>query len=85
MDKIRGECLCEGIPTKDHILLTTGRISSEMVNKAARMEVPLIASRTSPTDLAIRLADVWAVTIVGYVRGKSMNIYTWPERVKEGK
>lgn len=85
LDKIRGECLYRGIPTKERILLTTGRISSEMVNKAVRMEVPLIASRTSPTDLAIGLAEAWAITIVGYVRGKSMNVYTWPERVKEGR
>lgn len=82
LDKIRGECIYHHIPTKDRIILTTGRISSEMVNKAVRMEVPVVVSRTSPTDLAIRLAESWEMTVIGYVRGKKMNVYTWPERVK---
>ncbi len=82
LDKIRGECIYRHIPTRDRIILTTGRISSEMVNKAARMEVPVVISRTSPTDLAIRLAESWGMSVIGYVRGKKMNVYTWPERVK---
>lgn len=82
LDKIRGECLYNRIPTKDRIILTTGRISSEMVNKAVGMEVPVVVSRTSPTDLAIRLAESWGMTVIGYVRGGKMNIYTWPERVE---
>ena len=81
LDKIRGECMFRGIPTKDRLLLTTGRISSEMVNKAVKMEVPIVASLTSPTDLAIRLAQAWEMTIVGYVRGDKMNVYTRPDRV----
>jgi len=85
LDKIRGECIYYHIPTTDGIILTTGRISSEMVNKAVRMEVPVVVSRTSPTDLAIRLAESWGITVIGYVRSEKMNIYTWPERVKEAK
>lgn len=81
LDKIRGECLFRGIPTKDRLLLSTGRISSEMVNKAVKMEVPIIASLTSPTDLAIRLARAWEMTVIGYVRGRKMNVYTIPDRV----
>ncbi len=81
LDKIRGECLFREIPTKDRLLLTTGRISSEMVIKAAKMEVPIVASRSSPTDLALNLARDWQMTVVGYVRGGKMNIYTRPERV----
>jgi FdhD protein len=81
LDKIRGECMFHGIPTKDCLLLTTGRISSEMVNKAIKMEVPIVASLTSPTDLAIRLAQAWEMTIIGYVRGVKMNVYTRPDRV----
>lgn len=82
LDKIRGECMLMGIPTSDRFLLTTGRISSEMVSKARGMEVPILLSRTSPTDLAIRLADSWGITIIGYVRGEKMNVYTRPERVR---
>ena len=52
LDKIRGDCLLRGIATRDNILLSTGRISSEMMTKAAKMQVPIIASRTSPTSLA---------------------------------
>jgi len=81
LDKIRGECIYHGIPTKDRIILTTGRISSEMVKKAAGIEVPIVVSRTSPTDLAVTLADSWGITLVGYARGKRMNIYTHPERI----
>ncbi len=81
LDKIRGECMLRGILTKDRIILTTGRISSEMVNKAVGMETPILISRTSPTDLAVRLADSWGITLVGYARGKRMNIYTHPERI----
>lgn len=81
LDKIRGECMFHGIPTKDRLLLTTGRISSEMVNKAVKMEVPIVASLTSPTDLGIRLARAWEMTIVGYVRGDKMNVYTRADRV----
>jgi len=82
LDKIRGECIYCQIPTKDRIILTTGRISSEMISKSVGMEVPVVVSRTSPTDMAIRLAESWGITLIGYVRGEKMNVYTWPERVK---
>ncbi len=81
LDKIRGECMFRGIATKDRLLLTTGRVSSEMVSKAVKMEVPLVASLTSPTDLAIKLARAWEMTVVGYARGGKMNVYTRPDRV----
>ena len=81
LDKIRGECLFRGIPTRDRMLLTTGRVSSEMVAKAAKMEVPIVASRSPPTDLAFKLAREWEMTVVGYVRGDKMNVYSRPDRV----
>jgi len=81
LDKIRGECMVRGISTSGRLLLTTGRISSEMVTKAVGMETPILVSRTSPTDLAVRLADSWGITLVGYARGKRMNLYTHPERI----
>ncbi|MEE8163795.1 MAG: formate dehydrogenase accessory sulfurtransferase FdhD, partial [Anaerolineae bacterium] len=59
LDKIQGQCLLEGIDTRDRILLTTGRLSVEMLNKAAQMQVPVLVSRTSPTDLAVELAKAW--------------------------
>jgi len=75
VDKIKGEALMRGIPTADRILLSTGRISSEMLLKAARMGVPLVASRTSPTEMAIGLAEQLGITVVGYVRPDSLNLY----------
>ncbi|MFN8481581.1 MAG: formate dehydrogenase accessory sulfurtransferase FdhD [Anaerolineae bacterium] len=81
LDKIRGACLLRGIPTQDRILLTTGRVSSEMITKAARMDVPIVVSRTSPTALSVRLAQAWGVTLVGYARGRRLSVYTGAERV----
>jgi FdhD protein len=75
VDKIKGEALRRGIPTEDRILLSTGRISSEMLLKAARMGVPLVASRTSPTEMAVALAEQLGVTVCGYVRPDGLNLY----------
>jgi len=81
IDKLRGECLLRGLDPKDHILLATGRISSEMINKAARMGCPIVASRTSPTSMSVRLAREWNITLCGYVRRGAMNVYSCPERL----
>src|SRR5262245_13278273 len=75
VDKIKGAALLRGIPTENRILLSTGRVSSEMLLKAARMGVPLVASRTSPTEMAVGLAEQLNITICGYVRGESLNLY----------
>jgi FdhD protein len=75
VDKIKGAALLRGIPTENRILLSTGRVSSEMLLKAARMGVPLVASRTSPTEMAVGLAEQLNVTVCGYVRGEGLNLY----------
>ena len=75
VDKIKGEALLRGIPTEDRLLLSTGRVSSEMLLKAARMGVPLVASRTSPTEMAVALAEQLGVTVCGYVRAEGFNLY----------
>jgi FdhD protein len=76
VDKIKGEALLRGLPTEGLILLSTGRVSSEMLLKAARMGVPLVASRTSPTEMAVGLAEQLGVTVCGYVRPDGLNVYT---------
>lgn len=81
LDKLWGHCLLAGIPTRDRLLLSTGRISSEMLKKAGRMEVPVVASRTSPTSLAVALASAWRITLVGYLRRDSLNVYTEQARI----
>lgn len=75
VDKVKGEALLRGIPTVDRILISTGRVSSEMLLKAARMGVPLVASRTSPTEMAVALAEQLGITVVGYLRPDSLNVY----------
>ena len=75
VDKLKGLALLRGMPTDDRILLSTGRVSSEMLLKAARMGVPLIASRTSPTEMAVALAEQLGITVAGYVRGDGLNLY----------
>lgn len=83
IDKVMGECLLTGMPTGDGILLTTGRISSEMLSKAARMEVPVVVSRSSPTSKALSMAHELGITLIGYARGNRMTVYSHPERVRE--
>jgi FdhD protein len=75
VDKIKGEALLKELSTRDRILLSTGRISSEMLLKAARMEVPIVASRTSPTEMAVALAEQLGITVCGYVRPDGLNLY----------
>src|SRR5262249_50285533 len=75
VDKIKGQALLDGIPTTDRILLSTGRISSEMLLKAARMGVPVVAARTSPPEMAVALAEQLNVTVCGYVRPDGLNLY----------
>lgn len=81
LDKLQGAALLAGIPTTGRILLSSGRISSEMINKARRLETPIVCSRTSPTSLSVALAEAWNVTIVAYLRQERMRVYTHPERV----
>jgi len=83
LDKILGRCLLTGQETADRVLLTTGRVSTEMLNKAAHMRVPIVISRTSPTDLAVKLARDWKITLVGYVRGRSLNVYAGEWRIAD--
>lgn len=81
LDKIQGECLVRGLPTRDRILLTTGRISSEMLLKAARMQVPVIVSRHSPTEKAVSLARELGIALVGHARGGRLAVYSHAERL----
>jgi FdhD protein len=81
IDKLRGGCLLDGISTENGVLLTTGRISSEMLRKGALMGCAVIASRTSPTSFAVELAESWNITLVGYARHGKLRVYCNPERI----
>lgn len=81
LDKILGGCLLEGIPTEGKILLCTGRISSSMLVKAARMDVPLVVSQRLPTRDAVSLARELSITVVGRARASRFSVYSHPERI----
>ena len=82
IDKVIGFCLNKDILLKDKILLTSGRISSEVLFKAQKVGFPIIISRSAPTNQAVKLAQEMKITLIGFVRGHSMNIYSEPERVE---
>ena len=84
LDRLAGAALQRGLPTTERILLSSGRISSEMLNKARRLQTPIVCSRTSPTSLSVALAEAWGITVVGYLRQQRMRIYTHPERLLHG-
>jgi len=81
IDKIQGECLLRNIPTRDRFLLCTGRVSSEMLLKAARMQAPVVVSRHTPTARAISLARDLDIALIGHVRNGRMWVYSMPERL----
>src|SRR5512142_3154033 len=81
LDKIAGLCLMRGIWPETRILITTGRISSEMLQKAARLEAPILISRTSPSSLSIEMAERYGITLIGYARRQRFNVYTNAQRV----
>lgn len=81
VDKLIGRCLLDDIETGDKILITTGRISSEILIKTANTGISVIASRSAPTELAVRHAGDLGVTVAAFVRGGRMNIYTHHERI----
>ncbi len=81
VDKIAGHCFLKGIPLSDKAIALSGRVSSEILIKAARMGVPMVISRSAPTDLALQMAEELGVTVAGFARGNRVNLYTHPERV----
>jgi FdhD protein len=81
VDKVLGECFLKGISVQDKVILSSGRISSEILIKVAKQKIPIIISRSATTDLAVELAEKLRITLIGFARGKRMNIYTHRDRV----
>ncbi|MDZ4246147.1 MAG: formate dehydrogenase accessory sulfurtransferase FdhD [Dehalococcoidia bacterium] len=81
LDKVIGECLLKKIPTEDSLLFTTGRISSEMLFKAAKMGVPVIASLNSATQRAVQLGCDLGITLIGYVTAHRLTVFCGEERI----
>jgi len=82
VDMIYGTCFLENISFEDKILLTTGRITSELILKVAKMRIPVVLSRHVATYHAISLAQNVGMTVVGDVRAEKFVVYTHPERIK---
>lgn len=76
LDKILGSAIIKGIDFSDKLVITSGRISSEMLIKVAKRGIPLIISRSAPTSLSIELARELNIAVVGFARGEKMNIYS---------
>jgi FdhD protein len=81
LDRLCGQALLQGIGLGETFVVSSGRISSEMVRKCLVAGIPLIASRGATTTLAVSLAEGKGLTVIGFVRGGGMNIYTNPHRV----
>ncbi|OCT16479.1 sufurtransferase FdhD [Paenibacillus pectinilyticus] len=83
LDKIYGHILRHRLSVRDKVLAFSGRISSEVALKAAKMGVGILLSKSAPTDLALRLAEDLGITVVGFIRRDHLTVYTHPERIVE--
>lgn len=81
MDKSIGYCILNDIDLKDKIIFVSGRISCEMILKAAKAGIPIVISKSAPTNLSREIATKLNITLAGFVRGERMNIYTNPQRI----
>ncbi|RWR12420.1 formate dehydrogenase accessory sulfurtransferase FdhD [Siminovitchia fortis] len=81
LDKIFGHCLINNISLKDKVIVFSGRISSEVVLKVAKIGAGILISKSAPTTLGIDLAHDLGITAIGFARNGQLNIYTHPERI----
>jgi FdhD protein len=83
MDKVIGRALLDGlVPLEERILCVSGRLSFELVQKAAVAGAPFLVGVSAPSSLAVSLAEDRGVTLCGFARGRRINVYTHPERVR---
>ena len=82
VDKVVGEALLAGdLPLAERVLQVSGRVSFEIVQKAARAGIPIVAAVSAPSSLAVDGAERLGMTVIGFVREGRFNVYTHPERV----
>jgi FdhD protein len=82
LDKVVGsQVLAKALPLNDRVLVVSGRVSFEIVQKAAVVGIPVICAVSAPSDLAIETADRLGVTLVGFLRGDGFNVYSHDERI----
>jgi len=78
-----GHVFLKGIPLDDKFLVTTGRLTSEILLKAARVGLPMLASRNAATSLSVELARKLNITLIGYARAGRFTVYSGEERIDE--
>ncbi|MFC5450505.1 formate dehydrogenase accessory sulfurtransferase FdhD [Paenibacillus aestuarii] len=83
LDKIYGHMLRQRIAPRNKLIAFSGRVSSEVALKAAKMGVGILLSKSAPTDLALQLANDLGITVVGFIRRDQLTVYTHPERITE--
>ena len=83
VDKVVGEAAMNGVDLTKVLLASSGRLTSEIVMKAAQAGIPMVVSISAPTSRGIRIAEKFGLTLIGFVRGKRFNIYTFPDRIYE--
>ncbi len=82
VDKVVGYALAHAmVPLAHHVMMVSGRLSFEIVQKAAAAGVPILAAVSAPSSLAVELAEEIGTTLVGFLRDGSFNIYTRPDRI----
>lgn len=81
LDKIYGYCLKNNIEIRNKVLVFSGRISSEILLKVAKIGCEIVVSKSAPTELALQAAEELGITTIGFVRYSSLNVYTCPERI----
>jgi FdhD protein len=85
VDKVAGALLrSDALPASNHVLVVSGRVAYEIVQKAARCGVPVILAVGAPTDLAVDAARAAGITLAGFARGHRFNAYTWAGRIGDG-
>jgi FdhD protein len=86
MDKVVGSALLAGeLPLRDGVVQVSGRLSFEIVQKAAVAGIPIVCAVSAPSSLAVQTAEALGMTVAGFVRGGSFNVYAHPERIDPGR
>jgi len=81
VDKVLGAALVGNLPLAETVMMVSGRLGFEIAQKAVVAGIPIVASISAPSSLAVELATEFGMTAIGFLRGRSMNIYTHPQRI----